>query len=239
MAYVVNVNDPLQPSNAKGAGQAAEELRAIKLKLSGFLRNIDGSYVISTAVNIDAALETSSFKTTSAEITGALTVGDIQSSTFVGMLADFPSAVLKDGWLKCNGAAVSRITYAALFAYLGTAYGAGDGVTTFNLPDYRGEFRRTWDDGRGIDTGRVIGSTQDGQNQSHRHFAFSNSPTLDPASNPLTASSYASKIGATGGESNYNIAGSTTIDSAVGLTSSSGGAETRPRNMAVMTCIKY
>jgi microcystin-dependent protein len=51
------------------------------------------------------------------------------------------------GWLKCNGAAVSRSTYAVLFAAIGTLYGAGDGTTTFNLPDYRGEFLRGLDDG--------------------------------------------------------------------------------------------
>lgn len=44
------------------------------------------------------------------------------------------------GWLLCDGAAVSRSTYAALFAVLSTTYGAGDGSTTFNLPDYRGRF---------------------------------------------------------------------------------------------------
>ncbi len=43
----------------------------------------------------------------------------------------------KTGWLECDGAAVSRTTYAALFAVIGTAYGIGDNVTTFNLPDCR------------------------------------------------------------------------------------------------------
>lgn len=226
MAYVVNVNDPLQPSNSKGAGQAAEELRAIKLKISGLLRNVDGSYVISTAVNIDAPLEVSSLKTASAEITGALTVGDIQSSTFVGMIADFPSAVLKDGWLKCNGAAVSRTTYAALFAYLGTAYGAGDGVTTFNLPDYRGEFRRTWDDGRGIDTGRAIGSAQSDLLKSHTHTVRMDGDvnTVIPWANTKAVSTSLGALPAN--------AGTAQIDAF-------GGSETRPRNIAVMTCIKY
>lgn len=46
------------------------------------------------------------------------------------------------GWLECHGAAVSRQTYATLFAVIGTRYGAGDGSTTFNLPDLRGEFIR-------------------------------------------------------------------------------------------------
>jgi len=48
------------------------------------------------------------------------------------------------GWLLCNGQAVNRTTYADLFAIIGTNFGAGDGSTTFNLPDYRGCFFRGW-----------------------------------------------------------------------------------------------
>jgi len=66
------------------------------------------------------------------------------------------------GYLKANGAAVSRTAYAALFAAIGTTFGVGDGATTFNLPDFRGEFLRGLDDGRGIDSGRTIGTSQDG-----------------------------------------------------------------------------
>lgn len=53
------------------------------------------------------------------------------------MVAFDPSSP-PEGWLECNGAAVSRTTYAALFAVVGTAYGAGDGSTTFNLPNMKG-----------------------------------------------------------------------------------------------------
>ncbi len=66
------------------------------------------------------------------------------------------------GWLKANGAAVSRTAYAELFAAIGTVYGEGDGFNTFNLPDLRGEFVRGWDDGRGVDAGRIMGSWQKG-----------------------------------------------------------------------------
>lgn len=66
------------------------------------------------------------------------------------------------GWLKANGALVSRTAYAVLFAAIGTTYGAGDGSTTFALPDLRGQFLRVFDDGRGVDAGRVFGSTQEG-----------------------------------------------------------------------------
>lgn len=55
-----------------------------------------------------------------------------------GLIAPFAGTSAPDGWLFCDGSAVSRTTYAALFAAIGTTYGAGDGSTTFNLPDYRG-----------------------------------------------------------------------------------------------------
>ena len=73
------------------------------------------------------------------------------------------------GWLKANGAALSRTLYADLFAAVGTTYGAGDGHSTFNLPDMRGEFVRGWDDGRGIDPGRVFGSVQSDNTRRHIH----------------------------------------------------------------------
>lgn len=58
-------------------------------------------------------------------------------STPIGMVAPFATVAAPDGWLACDGAAVSRTTYATLFAAMGTGYGAGDGSTTFNLPDLR------------------------------------------------------------------------------------------------------
>lgn len=77
------------------------------------------------------------------------------------------------GWLKANGAAISRTAYAALFAVIGETYGKGDGFNTFNLPDFRGEFIRGLDDGRGIDVDRVLGSSQGEQLGSHAHGASS------------------------------------------------------------------
>jgi microcystin-dependent protein len=97
---------------------------------------------------------------------------DMQSALgldFVGMVGLFPVNVLRPGWLKANGAAVSRTTYARLFGYYGTKYGAGDGATTFNLPDYRGEFPRFFDDGRGLDANRSITVVQLGGIAAHTH----------------------------------------------------------------------
>ena len=61
------------------------------------------------------------------------------------------------GWLICNGAAVSRTTYATLFAVIGTTYGAGDGSTTFNLPDLRGRTPIGAGQGTGL-TNRTLGT---------------------------------------------------------------------------------
>jgi microcystin-dependent protein len=58
-----------------------------------------------------------------------------------GVSVPFAGAVAPTGWLLCNGQAVNRVTYAALFTVIGTTYGIGDGVSTFNLPDLRG---RAW-----------------------------------------------------------------------------------------------
>lgn len=54
----------------------------------------------------------------------------------------FAASTAPDGWLICDGRTVSRTTYSALFASIGTSYGSGDGATTFNLPDFRWTFLR-------------------------------------------------------------------------------------------------
>lgn len=56
----------------------------------------------------------------------------------VGGVEAYAGSVAPAGWLLANGSAVSRTTYAALFAIIGTAYGPGDGATTFNLPNLKG-----------------------------------------------------------------------------------------------------
>ena len=69
------------------------------------------------------------------------------------------------GWILCFGQAVSRTTYAALFAVIGTTYGAGDGSTTFNLPDFRGRVPLGKDDMGGMSADRVTASQADNLGQ--------------------------------------------------------------------------
>ena len=128
------------------------------------------------------------------------------------------------GYIKANGAAVSRTTYADLFTAIGTTYGAGDGSSTFNVPDLRGEFMRGWDDSRGIDTSRAFGSAQADQMQSHNH-------SFTSGGNNTGGFSYGMVV-ATGGGS-----ASTITTTSQGATSNS--SENRPRNIALLACIKY
>ena len=75
---------------------------------------------------------------TPAQARAILNVEDGATKGPIGAVAFIPHTLLPNGWLKANGAAISRTTYAKLFALIGTTYGAGDGSTTFNLPDLRG-----------------------------------------------------------------------------------------------------
>lgn len=70
-------------------------------------------------------------------------------------MVPFGAAAAPDGWILCYGQAVSRTTYAPLFTAIGTAYGAGDGSTTFNLPDMRGRVAAGKDDMGGAAASRL------------------------------------------------------------------------------------
>lgn len=134
----------------------------------------------------------------------------------VGAVAYFSQDVPPFGWLKANGAAVSRTVYANLFAAIGERYGRGDGRTTFNLPDLRGEFIRSWDDGRAIDRNRALGSWQADEFRSHSHGIGVNRQSDNDRG------SYSSTV---------------SVDTD-GQTDPAGGIETRPRNIALLACIK-
>lgn len=146
-------------------------------------------------------------------------ISNQQSAIKPGTVAYFAAASAPAGWVKANGAAVSRAIYAALFLEIGTIYGVGDGATTFNLPDLRGEFMRGFDDGRGIDSGRAIGTAQAGAIEAHAHNVTTRQFGVSGSDAPgLTDTSYGQVQKAT---------------------SSTGGTETRPRNVALLACIKY
>lgn len=76
-------------------------------------------------------------------------------STPAGVIVAYAGSAAPSGWLFCDGSAVSRTTFAALFAAIATAYGSGDGSTTFNLPDLRGRVAVGKDDIGGVAANRV------------------------------------------------------------------------------------
>ena len=170
----------------------------------------------------------------------------------VGALIIWPTATPPAGYLECDGAALSRTTYAALYAVLGTTYGKGAGTaasTTFRLPDLRGEFIRGWDHGRGVDpdraartnrgdgtTGDNVGTKQTQATKSHRHLAgiganwgsrYHDYATQAGSLGTGRAGTQRISVGYTGGSGGSAV------------TSASGGNETRPRNIALMYAIKY
>jgi len=99
----------------------------------------------------------------SGNLSFALVQGVPTGSVFCMAVATVPT-----GYLECNGQSVSRTTYSALFAVIGTQYGSASG-STFKVPELRGEFIRGFDNGRGADSGRSIGSHQSNDNAQHTH----------------------------------------------------------------------
>ena len=166
-------------------------------------------------------------------------------------------ASVPSGYLECNGAAVSRTTYAALFAIIGTNYGTGNGSSTFNLPDLRGEFVRGFDNGRGVDSGRSVASSQSAQNQSHNHSASATS-TAGAHSHSLnyqrkhvedTGTAAITDIRREGGDgdggsqtfTNDTTSGfmnNATVSVSTSVSIGNQGSEARPRNIAMMYVIK-
>jgi microcystin-dependent protein len=156
-----------------------------------------------------------------------------RSSTPAGKISGFGgTSAPVGGYLICDGSAVSRVAFAALFAAIGTAYGNGDGSTTFNIPDLRGYFLRGVDNGAGNDpdtgsrtapsggnTGDNVGSYQGHVFGSHGHNLLI---TSNPGGTPGT-------YGATGGP--QTPSGS--------YIQAAGGNETRPLNAYANYIIKY
>ena len=149
-------------------------------------------------------------------VLGSNKLPDMRDTTPVGELVMWTmDGALPDYLIDANGQNISRTAYPELFAKWGTRYGAGNGSTTFGVPDWRGEFPRFWDNGRGVDVGRALGSAQADEFKSHTHGGV-----------PQRAGDRDR-----GGEvSWFSIDG-------IGQTESAGGSETRPRNVAVRACI--
>ena len=175
--------------------------------------------------------------------TTAFVGAESQIATPTGSVYTFAGATVPTGWLKCNGALLSRTTYAALFAVIGTTYGAGDGSTTFALPDLRGEFVRGFDDARGVDSGRALGSKQgDAIRNLSGEVRFQ---TVDGSDQLIWLSSGVFSHGADAVLGGHNQIASVASGSWEQVLSFSAdkvvptAAENRPRNVAMHYIIKF
>jgi microcystin-dependent protein len=147
-----------------------------------------------------------------------------------GSIIAFGGRNIPNGWLLCSGDTVSRIVYNRLFIAIDSVWGNGNGITTFHLPDLRGQFLRGVSASSNVDTdtllrtakysggntGNKVGSFQNDEFKSHNH----NFSALGNSGNSLFS-------GYNGGNSSNNT------------TSNTGGSETRPKNAYVYYIIKY
>lgn len=137
------------------------------------------------------------------------------------------------GYLEANGQAVSNTTYNALWVALGSPLTTpGDANGTFRLPDLRGEFVRGWDNGRGVDTNRQLRSIQYSQNLEHNHGM--------PGDDQLFyANNYGGWTSSERGTFPYDARSSYGGGGRIWNTTTEGGSEARPRNVALMPIIKW
>lgn len=172
---------------------------------------------------------------------------DSVNGALVGMVAHFPTTSAPAGWLRANGASVSRTVYADLFNRIGTLFGS-DSPSTFKLPDLRAEFIRGWDDGRGQDAGRALGSWAASQNLLHDHDAeikpggehdheFEIPRDLGQRQDDISNDAF---LGDEIEEGTAVIRTSRAPNHTHGVSvKPSGGNESRPRSIALLACIKY
>jgi microcystin-dependent protein len=287
----INGLDPANPASGDVVSQGDDHLRLIKSTLRNTFPNVTGA-VTATQAQLNLVPSWAS---------------SVNNQPWVippGALMPFSFQSPPPGWIKANGAVLNRADFPALWAAAladGVVtdaqwssgnqgrFSSGNGSTTFRVPDLRGEFIRAWDDGRGVDTGRAIGTQQSSQNLDHNHpgstaqsqgahthpgssvtgtGAHSHSGTtsadgahahgtpvagIGPGGGPLQAGASAQTLsGATspdgvhihsfsvgGGDHGHGINivsdGAHTHPLTI---NPNGGSEARPRNIALLWCIK-
>ena len=174
----------------------------------------------------------------------------------VGTVIWYAGSSAPAGYLKANGDSIANgsgttqgitANFSELYAVVGST-----------LPDLRGEFIRGWDDGKGTDSGRAIKSTQSGQNAQHNHTASSSSSSTssvtDPGHDHTITRNQGNWAGHSGAGSPRSDAGSSpgldwissettgisvSTSTTTTTTTANEGGEARPRNVALLACIKY
>ena len=177
--------------------------------------------------------------------------GGLASGVPVGTILAHAANTPPSGFLECNGSNISRSTYATLFSTISTTFGVGDGSSTFALPDLRGQFIRGWANTGSTDASRVFGSTQTDQNKNHTHTTDSTSLTggIRKISEGFLVGGSATGVFTKTSDGNNSVTGSSSTSPVGGvdfdgththtISSSGGGTEARPTNLALMYIIKF
>jgi microcystin-dependent protein len=198
------IDQTLFTSDAIAAGNTTLALVSGKMKVGTITSNEMGVGAVTTNAIADGAV-------TQAKASNMLIPA--------GAIMPFAMNGAPTGWLAADGTAVSRSTYATLFAAIATTYGVGDGATTFNVPDLRGYFVR----GTGTNSDGTVSGTfavkQADELKSHTHNLFLHNGTASGANTGAARFGDFFGLGAS-------------------PTQSTGGTETRPRNIAMFYCIK-
>jgi len=247
-------------SHFNSSGLTLKDGKALRLRDSG---NSNYISLAAPALTSDVTLTLPSDDGNSGDMlqtngSGVLTWQAVQGVPS-GSVFTHASTTLPSGYLECNGASVSRSTYAALFSAIGTTWGSSGG-SVFNVPDLRGEFIRGFDNSRGVDSGRSFASSQGSQYTQHNHStsASSSSSVSDPGhfhnllygsgsfggssgavtprgSGTPTTPGITDRISSKTTGISVSTSTSVTVNNSGGTSNSS---ETRPRNISMIYIIK-
>ena len=166
---------------------------------------------------------------------GQLSFANVSASAFnAGMLLPYAGSSAPTGWLLCHGQAISRTTYSGLYAVVGTTYGAGDGATTFNIPDLRGRVVAGKDDMGGSSANRLTNQTGGLDGDGLGNTGGAETHTLSVAE--LAAHTHTA-VGAAG-PSNYALGGPAGSFSSTQTTSSTGN-DTPHNNVQPTIILSY
>jgi microcystin-dependent protein len=238
LAGGASVSNIVDADVAAGAGIADTKLGTIQTA-----GKVSNSATTATNANTASAI-------VARDASGNFSAGTITSTAFIGdgtgitglvpsgAILPFAMNTAPTGWLAADGSAVSRTTYAALWTALGTTsspYGQGNGSTTFNLPDLRGYFVRgsgTNSDGTAAGT---FGTKQSDDFKSHNHTDAGHTHTATTTA----ALAGTSNVSASGSANKQPVGtGAVTVNTGYADIQYSGGTETRPKNIAMLYCIK-
>ena len=159
-------------------------------------------------------------------------------SGLTGSIVAYTANTVPSGYLECNGAAISRTDFSALFAIISDDFGPGNGSSTFNLPDLRGEFIRGWDHGAGNDPD-VLTRTDRADGETDDRIGTKQASALESHTHAFPSIQFQVETGSglsdNGGDQRGNINMNTLTLGSTG----DGTGETRPRNIYMMYLIKF